>query len=94
MEEKYKKIMAQIIELIDDNLIEEDGNEFETLQRYLEQDYVDLIDLRNRIKDGTDEDTTLYEEDHITLDHTLDSLETFIGIIRIIRSGLCQKEEN
>lgn len=48
------------------------------LKDILLQDYEDLIDLRNRIKDGTDEDTTLYEEDHITLDHILDYIELFI----------------
>lgn len=84
MEEKYKKIIAQVVKLIDDNLIDENGSEFETLQRYLEQDYDDLISLRNRIKESTDKDTELYEEDYIVLDHSLDSLETLIDIIKIV----------
>lgn len=41
----------------------------------MQSDYESLIDLRNRIKEGTDDDTTLYEEDSIVLDHTLDLLE-------------------
>lgn len=84
MEEKYKKIIEQVVELIDDNLIDENVSEFETLQKYLEQDYDDLINLRNRIKESTDKDTELYEEDYIVLDHTLDSLETLIDIIKIV----------
>ncbi len=50
----------------------------EELKDILLQDYDDLIDLRNRIKNGTDDETTLYEEDHITLDHVLDYIELFI----------------
>lgn len=83
--EKYKKIVAKVVELIDDNLIEENGNEFETLHKYIEQDYIDLIELRNRIKENPDEEITLYEEDSILLDHILDNMETFIKIIKIIR---------
>ena len=45
------------------------------------QDYDDLIDLRNRIKEGTDTDTKLFEEDHITLDHILDYMEIFMKLI-------------
>lgn len=44
-------------------------------------DYEDLIDLRNRIKEGTDNDTQLFEEDHITLDHVLDYMEIFMKLI-------------
>ena len=51
------------------------------LKDILLQDYEDLISLRNRIKYGTDEDTTLYEEDHITLDHVLDYMELFMKIM-------------
>ena len=47
------------------------------------QDYNDLIDLRNRIKNGTDDDTTLYEEDHLTLDHILDYMEIFMKYLKI-----------
>lgn len=86
MEQKYKKIVAQVVSLIDDNLIEENDNAFETLQKYLEQDYFDCIDLRNRIAEGSDNDTELFEEDHLMLDHILDCCEVFINIIKIIRS--------
>ena len=44
----------------------------------IQQDYEDLIELRNRIKEGADCDTILYEEDSITLDHCLDYLELFM----------------
>ena len=46
------------------------------------KDYQDLIDLRNRIANGTDDDTTLYEEDHLTLDHILDYMEVFMKYIK------------
>ena len=82
---KYQKIVSKIVELIDNNLIEENGKEFETLRKYLLNDYSDLIDLRNRIKETTEDETPLYEEDHITLDHVLDSIECFIGIIEILK---------
>lgn len=53
------------------------------IAQHIQEDYNDLIDLRNRIANGTDEDTELFEEDHITLDHTLDYLERFIELINI-----------
>ena len=46
------------------------------------KDYYDLIDLRNRIANGTDDDTTLYEEDHLTLDHVLDYMEIIIDNLK------------
>lgn len=52
------------------------------IEDFMVSDYEDLIDLRNRIKNGTDNDTTLYEEDHLTLDHILDYMEIFIKIIK------------
>lgn len=45
------------------------------------QDYDDLIDLRNRIKEEIENDTKLFEEDHITLDHILDYMEIFMKLI-------------
>jgi hypothetical protein len=51
------------------------------LKDILLQDYDDLIDLRNRIKNETDDETRLYEEDHITLDHVLDYMELFMKIM-------------
>lgn len=44
-------------------------------------DYAYLIDLRNRIAEGSDDDTELFEEDHVTLDHILDYMEIFIDEI-------------
>ena len=44
-------------------------------------DYEYLIDLRNRLADGTDDDTELFEEDHVILDHILDYMEIFIDEI-------------
>lgn len=81
MKEKYKKIINQFEELIEDNLIYKNANVFEALQKNLEQDYNDLIDLRNRFK----EDEPLYEEDYLTLDHILDSFERLINILKIIK---------
>ena len=46
----------------------------------LEADYLHLVDLRNRIKNSTDEEMpNTYEEDHIVLDHILDLLELLIA---------------
>lgn len=42
------------------------------------KDYYDLIELRNRLHDSTDNDIVIYEEDHITLDRILDYMEYFI----------------
>ena len=53
----------------------------EKIKKTVVNDYLNLIDLRNRIADGTDDDTTLYEEDHLTLDHILDYMEVFIKVI-------------
>ena len=47
----------------------------------IKSDYEDLIDLRNRIHDGTDNDTQLFEEDHMTLDHVLDYMQIFMKLI-------------
>lgn len=60
----------------------DDSVENEKVKNDVVTDYEDLIDLRNRIANGTDDDTTLYEEDHITLDHVLDYMEIFIKIIK------------
>lgn len=53
------------------------------LLKDIKSDYDDIVDLRNRIKNGTDDDnydidTTLYEEDSIVLDHALDFMELLI----------------
>lgn len=53
------------------------------IKNSIKQDYNDLIDLRNRIADGTDDDTTLYEEDHITLDHILDYMEIIMTNLKM-----------
>ena len=55
----------------------------EKIKKDVRADYNDLVDLRNRIKNGTDEDTELYEEDSITLDHILDYMELFMKIIKV-----------
>lgn len=58
--------------------------DYETIHDYkvvkdLEEDYNNLVDLRNRIKNSTDEEMpNTYEEDHITLDHILDLLEIML----------------
>lgn len=55
----------------------------EQIKKDITADYSDLVDLRNRIKNGTDDDTELYEEDHLTLDHILDYMELFMKIIKV-----------
>ena len=71
------KIFEEIKEKYADDCVEN-----EKVKNDVVADYEDLIDLRNRIANGTDDDTTLYEEDHITLDHILDYMEIFIKIIK------------
>ena len=70
-------ILNEIKEKYADSCIDD-----EQVEKDIIADYEDLIDLRNRITNGTDDDTTLYEEDHITLDHILDYMEIFIDLIR------------
>lgn len=66
--QEYKKNYAD--ERIDDLKVIKD----------LEEDYSQLVDLRNRIHDSTDEEMpNTYEEDHISLDHILDLLELLIA---------------
>ena len=65
--QEYKKNYAD--ERVDDLKVIKD----------LEEDYLQLVNLRNRIKESTDEEMpNTYEEDHITLDHILDLLELLI----------------
>lgn len=45
---------------------------------YIKVDYEDLISLRNRLKEG---EYTIFEDDHITLDHILDYIEIFMKLI-------------
>lgn len=74
----YKEIIERIKSVI--NNIDETG---------LKQDYADLIELRNRFIG----DEALYEEDHITLDHALDSLEILIKVIKILNDEKLKGEE-
>ena len=53
----------------------------------VEQDYYDLIDLRNRIKEGSDGDVRLYEEDAIILDHILDYIERINNQIKQLKES-------
>jgi len=64
---------------------EEFGDDWtdEEIKDSIKEDYQYLIDLRNRIADGTDDDTILYEEDHITLDHILDYMEIIIENLKL-----------
>lgn len=53
----------------------------EKISKLITEDYADLIDLRNRIKENGD----IYEEDHITLDHILDYIELFMIHLEIAK---------
>ena len=53
------------------------------IKNSIAKDYSDLINLRSRIAGGTDEDTELYEEDRITLDHMLDYMEIIMQELKI-----------
>lgn len=48
------------------------------IKEVIKMDFWHLVDLRNRLKDGTDDDTQIFEEDPIVIDHILDYLEIFI----------------
>ena len=50
-----------------------------TIKDIVYKDYLDLIDLRNRIAENGE----LYEEDHFTLDHILDYIEIFMKEIGV-----------
>ena len=45
---------------------------------YIKVDYEDLIALRNRLKEG---EYSIFEEDHLTLEHILDYMEIFMKLI-------------
>lgn len=55
----------------------------EEIKNCVSADYGDLIDLRNRLQDGTDDDTIIYEEDHMTLDRILDYMEIIIEFLKL-----------
>jgi hypothetical protein len=78
----------EIINHLKENYFANSGMTEEEILTSIQQDYEDLIDLRNRIKEGTDCDTTLYEEDSITLDHCLDYMELLMTQLEIKRVGV------
>lgn len=51
------------------------------IKNCLQQDYNDLIDLRNRLSNDIvyPNHDEIFEEDHILLDHILDCLEILLG---------------
>lgn len=51
-----------------------DGEDFtdDDIKKIIQQDYSDLINLRNRLAEP---DTIIYEEDYLLLDHILDYIE-------------------
>lgn len=53
------------------------------IKNYLQLDYDDLVDLRNRLSNDTEHShhNEIYEEDHLTLDHILDYLEILLKLV-------------
>lgn len=53
------------------------------IKNYLQLDYNDLIDLRNRLSNDTEHPhhNEIYEEDHLILDHILDYLEILLKLV-------------
>lgn len=53
------------------------------IKNYLQQDYNDLVDLRNRLSNDTEHPhhNEIYEEDHLILDHILDYLEILLKLV-------------
>lgn len=54
---------------------------------FLNKDYEDLIDLRNKLQYEI-EDEEIYEEDIHTLDHALDYLELLLGILNLQKEDM------
>lgn len=65
--------------LLERNVFDEDFT-IDDIKRIIQADYEDCVDLRNRIANGTDEETIIYEEDHLILDRILDYLEILMKI--------------
>ena len=72
------------------NIIEEIRNKTYNLgatdteiKNYLQLDYNDLVDLRNRLSNDTEHPhhNEIYEEDYLTLDHILDYLEILLKLV-------------
>lgn len=72
------------------NIIEEIRNKTYNLgatdndiKNYLQLDYDDLVDLRNRLSNDTEHPhhNEIYEEDHLILDHILDYLEILLKLV-------------
>ena len=53
------------------------------IKNYLQQDYDNLVDLRNRLSNDTEHPhyNEIYEEDHLILDHILDYLEILLKLV-------------
>ena len=53
------------------------------IKNYLQLDYNDLVDLRNRLSNDTEHPhhNEIYEEDHLTLDHVLNYLEILLKLV-------------
>ena len=53
------------------------------IKNYLNKDYEDLVDLRNRLSNDTEHPhhNEIYEEDYLILDHILDYLEILLKLV-------------
>jgi hypothetical protein len=92
---KGDKIMNknEIINYLKENCFAGSGMTEEEILTSIQQDYEDLLRLRNIAKASGDEDdyetdTCLYEEDSTTLDHCLDYMELFMTQLGIERMGV------
>lgn len=54
------------------------------IKNYLQLDYDDLVDLRNRLSNDTEHPhhNEIYEDDHLILDHILDYMEILMEILK------------
>ena len=71
----------EIIEEIRNKKTYGSGKTDTDIKNCLQQDYTDLIDLRNRLSNDIayPNHDEIFEEDHLLLDHILDCLEILLG---------------
>lgn len=72
-----------IKDLISLECFEESDFTIDEIKKIIGEDYTDLTDLRSRLANGTDNETIIYEEDHLTLDHILDYMEILMKYLKM-----------
>lgn len=61
----------------------DDGFTIDEIKNSISKDYEDLVDLRSRLANGTDRETTIYGDDYLTLDHMADYMEILMKYLKM-----------